>query len=258
MTHHNADSDPRLRGALFDLGDTLVRCEGPWPQMLEQAVRLCHEQLCDQRPDVSRDQLLRAAERSIAGRLAQVDEEHRTFPARERVVAVLNDMGIEAKPDLVERLVGSLYQPISECSRPLSHAREALAELKQAGLRLGLVSNTPWDVPGELVERDLVRFGLRAHFDVVIFSDGGFRKPHPDPFRRALAELGTTAAQTIMVGDSLTDDVAGAHALGMRTMWLAPPQAREELERSKVKPDYIAGDVREAGDMILALAKRET
>jgi len=50
-------------------------------------------------------------------------------------------------------------------------------------------------------------------------------KPMPHIFRVALARLGVAPAEAAMVGDSLASDIAGAQAVGLRTIWLAPPGA---------------------------------
>jgi putative hydrolase of the HAD superfamily len=62
--------------------------------------------------------------------------------------------------------------------------------------------------------------GLVGAFDAVVVSDelGGrhLRKPHPAPFRAALARLGAGAAGTVHIGDRPAKDVAGTGRLGMR------------------------------------------
>jgi HAD superfamily hydrolase (TIGR01450 family) len=50
-------------------------------------------------------------------------------------------------------------------------------------------------------------------------------KPEPPLFRMALARMGCQPAQTAMVGDSVTSDVAGGRAVGMRTVLYAPEGA---------------------------------
>jgi 4-nitrophenyl phosphatase len=47
-------------------------------------------------------------------------------------------------------------------------------------------------------------------------------KPQPPLFEIALRRLGLAAHEAAMVGDSVESDVAGAHALGMRTVLYAP------------------------------------
>lgn len=45
-------------------------------------------------------------------------------------------------------------------------------------------------------------------------------KPSPAIFRQALDALGLAADEVVHVGDSLTADVAGAHAAGIRSVWV--------------------------------------
>lgn len=58
-------------------------------------------------------------------------------------------------------------------------------------------------------------------------------KPMPYIFRVALSRLGVPADMVAMVGDSLSSDVRGAQAVGLRTIWLAPPGAAA----GDVRPD---------------------
>ena len=85
-----------------------------------------------------------------------------------------------------------------------------LAELRAHGLKIGLVSNTG---------RDLVAFVAHHALDVdaaLGSATHGKTKPHPTIFQAALDELGVSAEEAAMVGDSPEDDIEGARALGMR------------------------------------------
>jgi HAD superfamily hydrolase (TIGR01450 family) len=53
-------------------------------------------------------------------------------------------------------------------------------------------------------------------------------KPMPHIFREALDRLGVPAEGTAMIGDSLVSDIRGAQAVGLRTIWLAPPGVESE------------------------------
>jgi putative hydrolase of the HAD superfamily len=67
---------------------------------------------------------------------------------------------------------------------------------------------------------DLHDYDIARYFAAATCSgDTGHFKPHPAPFERALARLGVTADEAVMVGDSLEADVRGAQALGMRAVW---------------------------------------
>lgn len=47
-------------------------------------------------------------------------------------------------------------------------------------------------------------------------SEHGYLKPHPSIFESALKLLGVAAAESVMVGDSLPNDIEGARRVGMR------------------------------------------
>jgi putative hydrolase of the HAD superfamily len=93
-------------------------------------------------------------------------------------------------------------------------ALPVLAELRGRGLRLGLVSNTSRDL-GAFVHH----FGLDVDAWVSSGSHGKV-KPSPLIFAAALELLGVAAEDSVMVGDSLEDDVEGARACGMRAILL--------------------------------------
>lgn len=60
-------------------------------------------------------------------------------------------------------------------------------------------------------------------FDVVLSSEvAGASKPAPDIFHKAFAQAGTTAEESLMIGDSIDADMAGARAVGMDHAHFAP------------------------------------
>ena len=94
-----------------------------------------------------------------------------------------------------------------------------LTALKQRGLRTGLLSNTHW--PRELHERWLADAGLIDLLDVRLYTSAmTHMKPHAQAFRALLDAVGVAPARAVFVGDRLRDDVAGASAVGMRTVHL--------------------------------------
>ena len=107
---------------------------------------------------------------------------------------------------------------------PFADARPTLAALSARGYRLGVIAN---QVAG-LRER-LAAWGLLPYFEVVISSaDVGAAKPSPDIFRLALESAGCPAAECVMVGDRLDNDIRPAKALGMRTVWVRSGLARHQ------------------------------
>ncbi len=70
----------------------------------------------------------------------------------------------------------------------------------------------------------------------------------PEIFEAALAALGVAPDEAVHVGDSLKADVAGAAALGIRTVWITrriadPAEALAKYEGPA--PDATIADLRE-------------
>jgi len=133
------------------------------------------------------------------------------------------------------------YDCAVEMTRAWEHAHNfdlfddvppVLDDLRERGLKLGIVSNT-----GRDVEQFLAHHRLR--FDAALSSRvHGKVKPHPTIFQAVLDRLGVSAERAAMVGDSPEDDLEGARGLGMQAFLVD----REELypERPDRLPDLFA------------------
>ena len=97
-------------------------------------------------------------------------------------------------------------------------AAPMLSALRERGLRVGVLSSTPW--PGAWHEEWLRRDGVRELFDACVWSsDLPWTKPHPAAFRAALDAVGVAEpARAVYVGDRPYDDISGAKAVGMRAV----------------------------------------
>ncbi len=89
-----------------------------------------------------------------------------------------------------------------------------MEELRARGLHLACVTND-----AEAVARaHLRRAEVETRFDLILGYDSGHgAKPDPAPFRATAGRLGLRPRETLVVGDSLHDLVAG-RAAGMRTV----------------------------------------
>lgn len=88
---------------------------------------------------------------------------------------------------------------------------EGLDALRQAGYRLGCVTNKPQS-PTQVL---LAMTGLASYFEVVVAGDSiAQMKPHPEPLLHACRVMGTDPALCVLVGDSGVD-VAAALAARM-------------------------------------------
>jgi putative hydrolase of the HAD superfamily len=90
-------------------------------------------------------------------------------------------------------------------------AVDTVRALKEAGYRLGVVSNAEGRV-----EQDLNGAGFRGLFDTVVDSHlVGVEKPDPRIFQIALERMKVEAASAVFLGDVPAVDVAGASAAGL-------------------------------------------
>jgi NagD protein len=74
-------------------------------------------------------------------------------------------------------------------------------------------------------------------------------KPSPIMMRAARKQLGLTASQTVMVGDTMETDILGGVQMGYRTaLVLSGGSCREELDRFAYRPDVVLESVAELAD----------
>ena len=126
-----------------------------------------------------------------------------------------------------------------------------LAELKERGFELGVVSNGCGNV-----ERLCAYFGYTPFLSVVVDSRRvGLFKPDPAIFAHAAKELGRAPEEIMMVGDSFDRDIRPARQIGMKTAWLEGVAARDCSEPSLVDLRLrTLADLRDARILSPALA----
>ena len=135
----------------------------------------------------------------------------------------------------------------------------AMRRLAEAGIRIGLISNTqrPLDVFASHFELD----GLISAS--VSSAELGYLKPHPAIFESALASLGVAPADAMMVGDSVRHDIEGARQIGMRAVLVRRTSSdgvSSPLQR-RLGPGYedvpVIQSLIELPDIVLGCASRD-
>lgn len=115
--------------------------------------------------------------------------------------------------EAVHRFLAHYQDHLLVNTRPYPGIIELLSRLQQQGAQLGVVTNKPI----AMTQPILSGLGLDGFFGVTLGGDSvPNKKPAPDMIHQAMTTLGSTAAQTIVVGDHHTDLRSG-QAAGTKT-----------------------------------------
>ncbi len=98
-----------------------------------------------------------------------------------------------------------------------------LLERLHASFPIALVSNFYGNLTTVLEE-----IGMTSCIDVVIDSTTvGIRKPSLQIYQHALQLMNSQPTQTLMVGDSMKNDILPCRQLGLQTIWLNPKETTQ-------------------------------
>jgi HAD superfamily hydrolase (TIGR01509 family) len=135
-----------------------------------------------------------------------------------RLLRLANAAGADADLDRAAALIHREHLRSNVWRRVGGGNRAALERLQAGGFRLAIVSNSEGTVEAMLDD-----VGLRPFFETVVDSGVvGSVKPDAPIFQIALDRLKLAPADAIMVGDSPTADIHGAHAVGLRAALVDP------------------------------------
>ena len=99
-------------------------------------------------------------------------------------------------------LLDAYSQQLSAKTMLYDGAEAALIRLRKAGYKLAVCTNKPI----ELAEPLLAELGIHAHFDAIVGAKTlPVSKPDPAPYILSVEQAGGVVAQSLLVGDSVTD-----------------------------------------------------
>ncbi|MBI3783811.1 MAG: HAD-IA family hydrolase [Deltaproteobacteria bacterium] len=121
---------------------------------------------------------------------------------------------------------------------------ESLHELRGRGLRLGVLSNAPTDLPLLLDQ-----LGISPLLDFcVVSARAGVKKPDRRVFAMTVQRAGVAAESVLHVGDMYLEDIVGGAAAGLNTLLIERgnralfPNFRESEGRT-IESDKIVSDL---------------
>jgi 2-haloalkanoic acid dehalogenase type II len=114
--------------------------------------------------------------------------------------------------------------------QPFPDTRPALTRVREAGMKLAIISNT---------DRDIIEHSLRhleVPFDhVQVAEDVGAYKPRDEVFVQALERFGEDPADVLHVAFGFKYDIGPAQRLGCQTAWI---NRHVESAPGEEKPDH--------------------
>jgi FMN phosphatase YigB (HAD superfamily) len=237
-----------IQGVIFDFGSTLSILRRPWSVVIAECTTALtgHLRRSGLQLPANFAELWSAMLR-FAVQHAERDGIERT--ADDILAALLASQGYaDLTPDFIGQAMDIYFGAEDAVRAPATGALSALAELRAAGYRLAVLSNT---ISGQWVQRWTDRFGFRPYLDAVVTSDAiAIRKPRPEAFTTTMTQMGLARPEAVvMVGDTVAHDIMGAQAAAMRTVQISLAEDQSFSDRSA--SSWLVGEITATPDAFI-------
>jgi putative hydrolase of the HAD superfamily len=201
-----------IRAVLFDLDNTLTH--------RDQSILAYSQHLAN----TYQQQLQQAEISQIQSIIRRID--NGGYPKKERLThpsiaasvayALQQELTWNILPDF-EELTQFWFQQFGLSAVAMPGANSLLAELKQQGYKLAVVSNG-----GHATRLTILQgLGFSHYFDEIISSElVGISKPNPEIFLHTSRQLDIAPQHCLFIGDHPVNDIQGATQAGMQALWL--------------------------------------
>lgn len=145
-----------------------------------------------------------------------------------------------------ETLLQDYLDHFKDSCVPFPNLHKMLTELNKSNVKLGLITNGY----GKFQMANIQALGIQKYFDTILVSEWeGIKKPHPSIFNRALKQLNVKAHRSIFIGDHPENDIKGAKAVGMKTVW------KKDHQWQQGNADVTIDDLFEIPDIVAGMNK---
>ncbi len=132
----------------------------------------------------------------------------------QRLKSVFDTLSYRTSDELIHTLSEQYIQYLSSYNHLFPYTIEILTYL-QSKYKLHIITNGFEEVQNKKMKNA----AIFDFFDQIINSEmAGVKKPNPIIFELALEKANTTAAKSIMIGDSIEADILGAKNLGFKVI----------------------------------------
>jgi putative hydrolase of the HAD superfamily len=168
---------------------------------------------------------------------------------RQTLLSLCDGLGLVVKPEAMNRAIGIRMASERRMLQPRKGAVELLAELRDQGFKIGLLSDcTPeiLDIWPDFPYSEFIDCAVRS-------CDTGWRKPDARTYRAVLQGLGLDPTACMYIGDGGSSELTGAAAVGLRPVLLRVPG--ETYHRYDAESDWV-GEAIEDLEQVLGLLRQ--
>ena len=248
-----------ITAVTFDLWQTLLLDNPEVGRVRTQARLNGAQEALRKAGEIHSREVIEAAYQNCARRCQEIREGLTDISFPEQVALFVNGI----RPGLADRLPAAVFQEIASAysdaffehpPRPHPEGAAVLRQVKDMGLRLGLISNTGM-TPGVAFRRFMEQHGLLDYFDALTFSDEvKVAKPAPEIFLMTLRALDAVPAQAVHIGDHPITDVLGARRCGLKTVWIEGFYERSDAADPDSQSDLAVPGLGETAAAVAQLA----
>ena len=168
----------------------------------------------------------------------------------ERALAQVEGGALIELDPAVERFEAHYAQTVGTDASLFAGVMRGLRRFAEAGVAMSVVTNKPRFFTEMLLER----LEIDGFFKGVVSGDDGIRrKPHGDMLLAACERMGSTPAQSLMLGDS-DNDVLAARSAGC-PVWCVPYGYNEGRAPDTLACDRLVETIDEAARLIVPPAR---
>ncbi len=232
----------KIKAVIFDYIGTVVNCTG---YSMDASKMKLYTSLVDEGFKVEKDTFLEAYSRSHEKYRVVRYKELREVTNAIWVAEALNEIGYNVTPE-DERIKAALnvfFKDFIDSLRLRAGAAKLFQHAADYG-KVGLLSNFTY---APVVYCSLSHLDVSKYFNTVVVSDeNGWRKPSPHIFKDVLDRLQVKADEAVYIGDSPLEDIKGAKAAGLRTVFVRSQfYAQKDLAACSQTPEFTANNLRE-------------
>ena len=173
----------KLKGILFDLDGVLVNSYEAWFRLFNDTLKHFGYKT--------------VTKREFDGEWGKSTKEDVKYFMPERTIKEVREYYSRRFPNFVHLV------------KITPQAKRTLLALRKIGYRLGCVTNSHLDITEQL----MAKAGIKKYFEVTICADEVKKpKPAPDMLKKAMKRMGVKPSETLLIGDTKTDFIAGKKA----------------------------------------------